>query len=496
MGRQDVEQTTYTSSDRRAHRERLRSGLAALRALLETDRFETDRDRMGLEIELNLADASGAPFLGNDRVLALIDSAEFVPELGRFTIEANVPPRDVGGYAFHALEDDLCRRLDDASSRVGQLGGQLVTIGILPTLSEQAITSQAITANPRYHMLERQLLAARGEDLELDISGPHEHLVRHLDTIAAEAACTSVQFHLQVAPENFAAVWNSSQAVAGVQLALGANSPFFLHRELWRETRTVLFEQATDTRTEELRAQGVRPRVWFGERWIGSVVDLFEENLRYFPPLLAEVDDEDPGRVLEAGGVPSLAELRLHNGTIYRWNRPVYDVPGGVPHLRVENRVLPAGPSVLDVVANAAFYYGLVRGLAESSAPVWQELPFEVAADNFVTGARDGIEAVQRWPGRDGLRELPASELVLRELLPLAHIGLERWGIDAGERDRYLGVIEARAAGRVNGASWQVAAVRALEDAGHSRPDALAAMTRRYVEHAAANAPVHTWPVL
>ena len=176
-----------------------------------------------------------------------------------------------------------------------------------------------------------------------------------------EAACTSTQLHIQVSPENFAAYWNASQAISGIQLAVGANSPYLLGKQLWQETRIPLFEQATDTRSEELKEQGVRPRVWFGERWITSIFDLFEENVRYFPALLPITDDEDPLEVLEEGGTPTLSELKLHNGTIYRWNRPVYDVVDGVPHLRVENRVLAAGPTVVDTMANAAFYFGLVR---------------------------------------------------------------------------------------------------------------------------------------
>ena len=214
-----------------------------------------------------------------------------------------------------------------------------------------------------------------------------------------------------------------------MQLAVGANSPFFFGRELWRETRIALFEQATDTRPEELKAQGVRPRVWFGERWITSIFDLFEENVTYFPALLPVCEPEDPVEVLDAGGVPRSRELRLHNGTVYRWNRPIYDVVRGKPHLRVENRVLPAGPTVVDTLANAAFYYGLVRMLADEERPIWSRMSFSAAEENFHAGARDGIDARVFWPG---LGEVPASELVLRRLLPLAHEGLDRWGIDAG----------------------------------------------------------------
>src|SRR5262249_36559266 len=208
-----------------------------------------------------------------------------------------------------------------------------------------------------------------------------------------EAACTSAQLHVQVSPDAFASYWNAAQAIAGVQVALAANSPFLFGRQLWQETRITLFEQATDTRPAELKEQGVRPRVWFGERWITSVFDLFEENIRYFPALLPICEEEDPLTVLEGGGSPQLAEMSLHNGTIYRWNRPVYAVVNGQPHLRVENRVLPAGPTVLDSIANAAFYYGLVGELAEAERPIWTQMAFSAAAANLAAGARFGLDA-------------------------------------------------------------------------------------------------------
>src|SRR5256885_1702735 len=240
-------------------------------------------------------------------------------------------------------------------------------------------------------------------DRPLDIRGV-ESLQSHTDSIAPEAACTSTQFHLQVAPEDFASYWNASQAIAGAQVAVGANSPYLFGRRLWAETRIALFEQATDTRPDELKAQGVRPRVWFGERWITSIFDLFEENVRYFPPLLPITREEDPVEVLRSGGVPPLGELRLHNGTIYRWNRPGYDLMNGRPHLRVENRVLPAGPTVVDLLANAAFYFGLVRSLAEADRPVWTQLTFSQAEENFHVAARDRLQATMYWPRLGELR--------------------------------------------------------------------------------------------
>jgi hypothetical protein len=313
-----------------------------------------------------------------------------------------------------------------------------------------------------------------------------------MSSIMMEAATTSTQLHLQVSPDAFADVWNAAQAIAGVQVALGANSPFCLGKQLHAETRIAVFEQSTDTRTEELVAQGVRPRVWFGERWVDSVVDLFEENVRYYSALLPMVSDEDPVDVLERGDVPHLPEMRLHNGTIYRWNRPVYDVARGRPHLRVENRVLPAGPTVADTLANAAFYYGLVRSLAEAPKPLRQVLSFQAATENFYAGAEAGIEAQLYWPG---VGTVPVTELVLRHLLPLAAEGLDRWDVDPADRDRFLGIIEQRCLAHRNGATWQTTVFRKLyEDEGMDRDEALLEMTRRYAEHMHTNEPVHTWP--
>lgn len=236
----------------------------------------------------------------------------------------------------------------------------------------------------------------------------------------------------------------------------------------------------------------MRPRVWFGERWITSIFDLFEENVRYFPALLPETTDEDPSAVLDAGGVPALAEMRLHNGTVYRWNRPIYDIGGGHPHVRVENRVLPAGPTIVDTLANAAFYYGALRMLAQEDRPVWSRMSFAAAEDNFLSGAKDGLEAKVYWPGRG---DLPATELILRHLLPLANEGLRDWGVSTEARDRYLSVIEGRCLTGVNGATWQTATVAALEERGIPREEALRQMVATYSEHMHANTPVHTWPM-
>src|SRR5918912_532471 len=387
---------------------------------------------------------------------------DFQTELAQFNVDINIPPRSLSGDVLCGLETDIRASLNNAEEKARGVGAHMVMVGILPTVTDRHLDESSFSANPRYQLLNEQIFAARGEDLDISIAGV-ERLSTYADTMAPEAACTSVQLHLQVDPSDFGVHWNAAQSIAGVQLALAANSPFFYGKELWRETRIPLFEQATDTRSEELRAQGVRPRVWFGERWVTSIFDLFEENVRYFPALLPVCDDEDPVDTLARGDIPKLGELRLHNGTIYRWNRPIYDVVRGLPHLRVENRILPAGPTVVDLLANAAFYYGLVRVLSDEERPLWTQMSFSAAEENFHVGARDGIDARVYWPG---VGEVPVAELVLRRLLPQAHEGLERMGIGAADRDRLLGIIERRCVTQRNGATWQSAVFHRLYDAG------------------------------
>jgi hypothetical protein len=489
---QEVTAAVFSREDRQRYRQKVRTCLDVFARMLRESRFEAEHRSVGLEIELNLTDEQGDPAMANARALEAIADADFQTELGRFNVEINVPPRLLEGDIASELEAAVRGSLNRAEERARTVGAHMMLIGILPTVMDRHLTADSFSENPRYELLNQQIFAARGEDLEISISGV-ERLQTFADTIAPEAACTSVQLHQMVDPEAFASYWNAAQAIAGAQVAVAANSPFFFGKELWRETRIALFEQATDTRPEELKAQGVRPRVWFGERWINSIFDLFEENVRYFPALLPVCEAEDPVETLERGDTPSLPELRLHNGTVYRWNRPIYDVVRDRPHLRVENRILPAGPSVVDIAANAALYYGLIRTLVEEERPLWSRMSFSAAEDNFHAGARDGIDARLYWPG---VGEVPATELVLRRLLPAAHQGLERAGIDAADRDRLLGIIERRCVTMQNGAAWQAGAFHRLyEDRKLDRLEALRRMTVIYREHMHANEPVHEWPL-
>jgi hypothetical protein len=499
---QDVDRSTFSRRDRQVYRARVQRCLDALALMLREHPFARDEPMTGIEVELNLVGPQFEPALCGAAVLDTLGGGQqFTTELGRWNLELNLPPRPLPGDQWRRLEGRLLGELALAGAAAREHDARLAVIGILPTLRSEHLVASALSADKRYSVLNEQMMGARGEPIRLDItgddpSGRHAvsvgRLAADFDSIAPEAACTSMQLHLQVHPDAFGAYWNAAQCLAGVQLAVGANSPFLLGSRLWSETRIPLFEQACDVRTVELRNQGVRPRVWFGERWITSVLDLFAENGRYFPGLMPLLGDVDPLAELEAGRVPDLDELRLHNGTVWRWNRPVYDVADGMPHVRVENRVLPAGPTAVDMVANALLFYGLLRVLVEAERPLWTAISFEAVEENFTTAARHGLDGPLYWPGSGWIRP---DELVLRKLLPQAADGLASWGVAPEVIDRYLTVIERRCVQRRTGASWQVDMVGRLEERGASRPEALRGMTDRYLTLSEHNEPVHDWPL-
>ncbi|TNM59406.1 glutamate--cysteine ligase [Streptomyces sp. NP160] len=519
---QEVDASALGRERRRAHRERLALCLAALEGMLTEHaagraRFEDDPPRVGVELELVLVDpATSAPLRANDAVLQRIaassDAPLWGPEISAHTLEVNLPPGALEGRGLAALERGLRDRLDAADARAREAGGRLLMTGLLPTLLPEHTGGDWMTPSARYRALQEAVLAARGEDLELDVEAAPgtpggQRLSLLLDTLAAEGACTSTQVHLKVAPELFAASWNAAQLLMGPQLALGANSPFAFGARLWEESRVPVFTQAVDTRPPELAAAGVPARVFPGSGWLdtdrGALAawDLFAENARLFPPLLPQTWAEDPAAELAAGRAPRLQELCLHGGTVWRWNRPVYDTgpdPTGargerLAHLRIENRVLPAAPTVLDAVADAAVWLGAVHALRTAGPDPSQLLPHEAVVAGLRDGAREGLRARLPWPGR-GLVE--ARRLLLEVVLPLAAQGLAAAGVSGAEVDRYLQVAEARAATGRTGAQWQARALAALEERGADRRTALAGVVARYAERQDGGEPVHTWPDL
>ena len=428
----------------------------------------------------------------NAEVLNAIANDDFQTELGQFNIEINVPPTRLAGANADELETKLRASLNDAEERSRAIGAHIVMVGILPTLGQEHLTHESLSANPRYALINEQIFEARGEDITIAIDGV-ERLATSTDTIAPEAACTSVQFHLQVSPQQYAATWNAAQCIAGVQVALGANSPFLYGKELWRETRIALFEQATDTRPEELKAQGVRPRVWFGERWITSIFDQFEENVRYFPALLPIVEDEDPGAVLDRGDTPD-ARRAAH---AQRHDLPLE--PPGVR--RAPRQAAPAGrePGAAGR-ADRRRRAGQRRVLLRPAARADQRGPAAVDAD--VVHRRRG----QLQRRRQGRHQRPA--LLARVGRGAGHrAGAAPAAADGPRRPGRLGRRQRRSATGCSGSSRAGASPRPTAPSGrpapstqiddHDRPldrrDALREMLRRYIEHMHSNQPVHTW---
>ncbi|MGX9789729.1 hypothetical protein [Mycobacterium sp. MMS18-G62] len=470
---------------------RLERCVAALRSMVDGGWFGAHEDTVGMEVELDLVDPLGRPRLINDTVLARLGRSDMQHELGQFNVELNMAPRQLRGNVLRETESDLTDVFDRCRAGIEGLGVRLIAVGMLPTLSAEQLTVERISHSPRYELLSRRVRAARHRPFLVSIVDGHEPVEFTTDSVAPDAATTSLQLHLRVPPDRFADYYNAAQTIAGAQVAVAANAPYLLGYQAWQETRITLLEQLLDTRRPRDVRAGAPTRVCLGERWITDPVELFDEVVRDFPPLFPTLQAENPDTALETGCVPGLGELRLHNGTVWRWNRPVYDVQAGHPQLRIENRVLPSGPTAVDMIANAAFYYGLVRAIVDSDPLPWTQVPFAVAERDLHCAARDGLAARLHWRGVD----YPADELTRHVLLPAAAAGLDAWGVDASDRDRYLGVIEARVRCGRTGAAWQTEVVRHLEERGLERIAALHEMTRRYVEHAQTGAPVHEWPV-
>lgn len=489
-----VSTDTYTPQQRTRYRQQLNNDLEVFDRHLQKAEFG-NRGTIGLELELNLVDEDMQPARKAPEVLEQL-SDEYQSEIGMYNVEMNHPPLSVAGDGLRQLHEGITSRLDTVRAAAANVGAQVAMIGTLPTVTPEFLSDPSwMVPENRYRGLNNAIMQSRGELVHIDLSN-EEECRKDFDDIAPESTCTSMQLHLQVPPGRFTHAWNAAQAMASVQVALAANSPLFLGRKLWHESRIPVFQQAIDTRTPELVAQGVRPRVWFGERWITSVFDLFEENVRYFSPLLPE-DRTASGEPIIEGQSPTLHHLNLHNGTVWRWNRPIYAPGKQRAHIRVENRILPAGPTVTDIVADAAFYYGLVKYLSSETRPVWSRLTFKDAEQNFFYGARAGMFARLDWPT---LGRIDVATLVTDHLLEQARTGLRALDVDEDLVSHYLGIIGERARKRQNGAMWQLRTLKALTPAG-STPDsperraALAEMLRRYLANQATDEPVHTWKI-
>jgi len=461
----------------------------ALGRMCERGLIESGVRRIGAEQELFLIDRTGRPAMINAQVLARLAEPEFTTELGLFNMEFNVPARPLDGSCLGDLEDALTAAVARAAVAAHAEGGEVLLTGILPTLVRGDLTLENMTPLPRYFELNRVMTELSHGVFRTQIMGVDELHMTHRN-VMLEACNTSFQVHFQVGADEFARLYNLAQVVTAPVLAAAVNSPVLLQHRLWHETRVALFEQSLDFRSEQQKLRGSRRRVSFGDKWVDdSVVELYREQVARYRVLLAADLGEASTSVLERGEIPPLTALCLHNGTVYRWNRPCFGVHDGHAHLRIENRALPAGPTVLDEVANAAFYFGLMSQLGKDDDDVRTQFAFEDAKSNFVAAARYGLKATLRWRGG---RAVPVPELIRGELLPQAREGLRRHRIDETHIDRYLGVIDARVASGRTGAQWSLDLLSRLSGVrkASARDQTL---TLRMLANHRSGQPVHTW---
>jgi CBS domain-containing protein/gamma-glutamylcysteine synthetase len=488
MGEHQI-QDRISESEMRSFVRALLEDVRALEVMLERGQIESGIRRIGAEQEMFLIDRGLRPVKAALPLLEALASERFTTELGQFNLELNLSPQEFGGRCLSRLHKEIEQGVEQVRLEAAKLGVSVLLCGILPTLGKQHLSLDWMTPKQRYLQLNDTMCRLRGGEFKTMIKGVDELQTTH-DNVMLEACNTSFQVHFQVGAQEFAPLYNLAQAVTAPVLAAGVNSPVLLHHRLWRETRVALFQQSLDVRSAAISGRGGRQRVNFGEKWVErSVMEIFREDIARFRALIAVDTGESPLSLLERGETPLLKALCLHNGTVYRWNRPCYGVKNGVAHLRIENRVLPAGPTVIDEVANAAFYFGLMSALDREYGDITRVMQFDHAKANFLAAARYGLDARFEW--LEG-RATPADQLILEHLLPLAREGLKRGRLDAADIDLYLGVLEERVRRHRTGAQWALDSLEGMGKQGtvSERHSALtAAMLGRQIT----GQPVHTW---
>ncbi len=487
-----IEKDTFEESEYRLFRERLDACLEVLGAVIERPGFGVGATTIGAELELSLVDAECRPLARNQVIRTATGDPRVALELNRYNLELNASPVPLAGRPFEALAKELTTLVDLVADKAAAYGGRPAIIGILPTVTPADLGQAAITDAARYRALSNGLRRLRHSPFRIQIAGA-DRLDMVSDDITPEGANTSFQVHLRVDPARFARVYNAAQLATAAVLAVAGNSPTLLGCRLWEETRVALFKQSTDDRPAGPHRR--RARTSLGTGWLrGGAGELFAESVRLHEPLLPVLAEPDPWTAAAAGEAPALDELRLHQGTVWPWNRAIYDPVGG-GHLRIEMRVLPAGPTVTDMLANAAYLIGLLLWIADQDERWTYALPFERADHNFYRAAEDGLSAELTWPGfrPDQTRTVRAADLVA-ESLPAARQGLLAAGVTPAEADRLLDVIGARASSGQTGSAWQRAALAAAMNRPSSSPDPFAVMLAGYLDRAATGRPVHTWP--
>lgn len=481
--------TVSNQGELQAFTRHLLNDVKALEYMLDHGWFEIDTIRIGAEQELCLVDDNLKPLSIAMELLDEINDPDFVTEIAKFNLEINFAPHVFQKTCLSDLEKNIVENLKVARKAAKKLGANTVLTGILPTIRKFDLNHDNLTPFERYKALLEAVGKLRGDNHDLRINGTDELNIK-LDSAFVEGCNTGFQVHLQIKPDEFVNKYNISQAVAGPTLALAANSPFLFGKRLWKETRVALFQQSIDTRTTSDHLRERSPRVTFGNSWLkGSILDIYREDIMRFRILLhSDVEEDSLAAVLD-GNVPKLKALTVHNSTVYRWNRPCYGIGGGKPHLRIENRILPSGPTVIDEMANAALWLGLMTGMEKHYPDITKVMDFDDAKSNFLAAARNGLDTKFNWIGK---KKYPATELLKNELIPIAREGLESVGIAQKDISRYMGVLEERNQSFKTGSQWMLHSYSKLQETA-SREETLTAITAAMSKNQGTGKPVHKW---
>jgi CBS domain-containing protein/gamma-glutamylcysteine synthetase len=491
MGEHDVDQQ-FDEKTSQAFMKALLEDLRALEYMIATGGFETGVARIGAEQEMFLVDRNMRPAPISLEVLDHAKDSRLTTEIARFNLEANLTPLSLTGRCFQQMEKELNELLSLVRKSAETFGADVLLSGILPTLQKSDLTLENLAPIPRYSQLNEGVMRLRGGPFSIHIKGLDELQISH-DNVMMESCNTSFQVHFQTSPAEFASHYNMAQAITAPVLAAAVNSPLLFGHRLWQETRVALFQHSIDSRSRTQLARGQPTRVSFGDRWLkNSVVELFHDQISRFRPIMITQPDEDPFQLLARGETPLLSALRMHNGTVWRWNRACYGVADGIAHLRIENRALPSGPTVQDEMANAAFFVGLMIALPPEYGEIGKRLSFDNAKENFFAAARHGLNARLKW--LDG-KSISATSLILNELLPLARAGLKDARVDSSDIDKYLGVLEERVRSGQTGAQWMLdSLVSVKRHMGHEPNDMRTRiLTSAILARQKENKPVHEW---
>ena len=487
MGDQQI--SPLTSQDKKEFLRHLLDDIQALETMLCDGLIETGKTRIGAEQEYCLVGDNLRPAMTGPDILPTIEDPHFTAELAKWNLEINLDPQEVGPGCFKRMEKQLNRLLKLAHKSADRFDSKVILTGILPTIRKSELDFNNMTPNPRYKVLDSILKELRGEEFILNIEGVDEVCVK-TDSILYEACNTSFQIHLQIQPDEFADQYNWAQVLAGPVLSCCVNSPLLLSKELWMETRIALFRQSLDIRHAGNYIRDKHPRVAFGHKFLDRcVTEIYRDDISMYHLLVTGDVQESSMEILERGDTPDLRALNLHNGTLYKWNRACYGVGGGVPHLRIENRYVPSGPTPHDEMAITAFWTGLMLAMPDKCRGNWNKyFHFRDVRHNFLKAAQHGLSNEFKWFGKT----VTASKLILDQLIPLAYKGLAKFGISNKEAKTYLTTIEKRVKRKQTGADWIVNSIRKLQSRC-SIDESILIVTEQMNENCRQGIPVHEW---